>query len=53
MVGLTDKEIIELRLSCLKPFVESAAKQNLERLTFLPQAEKAWEFATKTLDQDR
>jgi len=49
--GLTNKELIQLRIKCLEPFVNAAMRQNLERLVYLNQAEKAWEFATKHLQE--
>lgn len=49
MLGLTNKEIIELRLKCLEPFVIIASKANIEQDVVIRKAELAWEYATKGL----
>ena len=47
---MTDKEIIQLRLKCLEPYVTVASKAGIEQDTVLRKAEKAWEFAIKPLE---
>jgi len=49
---MTDKEIIQLRLKCLEPFVATASKAGIEQDTVIRKAEVAWEYATKTLVKD-
>ena len=49
---MTDKEIIQLRLKCLEPFVVVASKAGIEQDTVIKKAEVAWEYATKTLVKD-
>lgn len=48
--GISNKEIVQLRLKCLEPFVHVASKANIEQATVIKIAEKAWEFATKGID---
>ena len=50
MYNLTPKEEIELRLKCLEPFIKVASKANIEQDVILKKAEKAWEFAVKTIE---
>ena len=51
MHGLTNKEIIELRLKCLKPYVETASKAGIEKNQVIQYAEEGWKFAVKTLEE--
>ena len=48
-MALTDKEIIELRIKCLTPYVAVASKHDLERDVVIKKAELAWEYATAGL----
>ena len=52
MFGLTPKEIIELRLKCLEPYVITASKAGIEQNTVLKNAEKAWQYAIQPLIED-
>lgn len=49
MNNLTQKEICELRIKCLEPFVSVASKHGIEQDIIFSKAEKAWEFAIKPL----
>jgi predicted metal-binding transcription factor (methanogenesis marker protein 9) len=48
-LNLTEKEIIELRLKCLAPYVTIASKVNIEQDTVIKKAEVAWQYAIKPL----
>ncbi len=49
MFGLSPKEIIELRLKCLEPYVTVASKVNIEQDVIIKKAEIAWEYCIKPL----
>lgn len=49
MLNLTNKEIIELRLQCLVPYVTVASKVNIEQDIVIKKAELAWEYCIKPL----
>ena len=49
MDGLTPKEIIQLRLKCLEPFVTVASKAGIEQSVVIKKAEEAWEFAIRPI----
>lgn len=52
-LNMTDKEIIELRLKCLEPYVATASKAGIEQDTVLMKARKAWDYAIQPLiDKD-
>ena len=51
MDRLTPKEIIQLRLKCLEPFVTVASKAGIEQSVVIKKAEEAWEFATKPITE--
>ena len=53
MYGLTNKEIIELRIKCLKPYVETASKAGIEKDQVIQHAEAGWQFAIKTLEEEQ
>lgn len=50
--GLTPKEIIELRIKCLEPYVAIASKTQIEQDVVLVRAEKAWIYAIAPLTQN-
>lgn len=47
--GLTNKDIVELRLRCLAPYVATASKANIEQNTVISKAEVAWSYAVSPL----
>lgn len=49
MSGLTQKEIIELRLETLKPVLMTASKHGLTKDEAFDVAERAWKFVTKPI----
>lgn len=51
--GLTAKEIVELRIKCLEPFVAIASKHQIEQDVVLKRAEQAWAYATAPLTQNK
>ena len=51
-MNLTDKEIVELRIKCLEPFVAVASKHDMDKMLLVNYAEKAWEYATSTLTDE-
>jgi len=51
-LNLTHKEIIELRLKCLEPYIATASKVNIDQDTVLKKAELAWSYAIKPLTDD-
>lgn len=53
MYGLTNEQIIKLRLKCLEPYVVVASKAGIEQDTVIRKAETAWEYATKILNEDK
>ena len=50
-ISLTAKEIIELRLKCLEPFVLTASKHGIDKDDVIQHAEKAWSYAIRTLSE--
>ena len=52
MYGLSPKEIIELRIKCLEPYVAIASKHGIERDEVIQKAEVAWTYAIKPLTED-
>ncbi len=48
-VKLTSKEIIQLRLKCLEPFIATASKTGIEQDVVLRKAENAWKFAIEPI----
>ena len=48
-LGLTNKEIAELRIKCLEPYVIIASKANIEQDTVIDKAEIAWNYVVKGL----
>jgi hypothetical protein len=53
MYGLTNKEVIELRLKCLEPFVAVASKTGIEQSVVIRKADEAWEYAVRPLRVDQ
>jgi hypothetical protein len=49
--GLTNKEICELRIKCLEPFIKTASILGLREGEVFELAEKAWKFAIETLGE--
>jgi len=49
---LTDKEIVELRIKCLAPYVAVASKHDLERDIVIEKAKLAWEYAVAPLTEE-
>lgn len=50
-MNLTDKEVVELRIKCLEPFVTVASKHGIEQDLVIQKAERAWEYAIEPLMQ--
>lgn len=48
-MNLTDKEIIELRIKCLEPYISVASKHGLESNLVIEKAEIAWKYAIEPL----
>lgn len=48
-LGLTNKDIVQLRLKCLEPYIITASKANIEQDTIIKKAEVAWNYAIKPL----
>ena len=46
---LSDKEIVELRIKCLEPYVAVASKHGIEQDTVIKKAEVAWNYAIEPL----
>lgn len=53
MYGLTPKELAELRLKCLEPFVVTGSKLGIEQDQVFRSAEKAFEFMVEPLKEDK
>ena len=53
MFEMTSKEIIELRLKCLAPYVATGSKVGLEKNDVIRCAEEAWEYAIKPLEESK
>lgn len=49
--GLTPKEIVELRIKCLEPFVATGSKVGLEKMQVIECAEAAWQYAIKPIEK--
>lgn len=49
--GLTPKEIVELRIQCLAPYVTIASKTDIMQDVVLARAEAAWKYAVQPLMQ--
>jgi hypothetical protein len=47
---MTEKDRAELRLACLRMFVEAGSKVELSTETIFMQAGRAWEFVTAAPD---
>ena len=47
--GLTNIQIIELRLKCIAPYITIASKANIEDQVVFKKAEEAWNYAVKPL----
>ncbi len=50
-LDLTNKEIIELRIKCLAPYVAIAARANILDDVIIKKAEVAWDYAIKPLKE--
>jgi hypothetical protein len=53
LYGMTKKEVIQLRLKCLEPFIVIAAKTSIEQDVVIKKAEVAWKYAIKPLEKDQ
>lgn len=49
--GLTPKDIVELRLKCLEPFVITGSKTGIEQGIVFESAKKAWNFVIEPLSE--
>ena len=49
MYGLTTKELCDLRLKCLEPYILTASKWGIEQGICIEAAEKSFEFVVKPL----
>lgn len=49
LYGMNERDIIQLRLKCLEPFIATASKAGIEQDTVLKHAENAWKFATEPI----
>ncbi len=47
--GLTNIEIVDIRLSILVAFIDVASIHNIEQDTIIKKAEIAWEYVVKPL----
>ncbi len=51
---LTPVEIVDIRLACVKMFVDTASKLDMkDELRITQKAKLAWDFVTETIVKDR
>lgn len=50
---LPPRDIIQLRLKCLEPYVITGSKANLEKNDVIKFAEEAWKYAIKPITKEQ